>query len=67
MVIKTYFSKRPFVDKVLQVELHFISRLRDDSVLMYRHYGKPTGKRGRPQKFEGRIIVNDLDTKYFDK
>jgi hypothetical protein len=67
MVADAYFSKKPFVDKVLEAGLHLISRLRDDSVLMYKYFGKPTGKKGRPKKFEGRIIVNDLDTKYFDK
>lgn len=67
LVADAYFSKKPFVDKVLEAELHFISRLRDDSVLMYKHCARPTGKRGRPKKFGDRIIVNDLDTKYFDK
>ena len=67
LVADAYFSKKPFVDKVLEVELHFINRLRDDSVLMYKYCAKPTGKRGRPKKFGDRIIVNDLDTKYFDK
>jgi hypothetical protein len=67
MVADAYFSKKPFVDKVLEAKLHFISRLRDDSVLMYKHYGTPTGKRGRPKKFEGRINIHDLDTTIFVK
>ena len=67
MVADAYFSKRPFVDKVLDAKLHLISRLRDDSVLFYKHYGKPTGKRGRPRKFEGRVNVTDPDTNYFVK
>jgi len=67
VVADAYFSKRPFVDLVLEAELHFISRLRDDSVLMYNHYGKPTGKRGRPRKFEGRVDINNPDTSYFEK
>jgi len=67
LVADAYFSKRPFVDKVLEAKLHFISRLRDDSVLMYKHYGMPTGKKGRPKKFEGRVNINDLDTTIFVK
>jgi hypothetical protein len=67
MVADAYFSKKPFVDRVLESGLHFISRLRDDSVLMYKYSGKPTGKKGRPKKYGDRIIVNDLDTKHFDK
>jgi len=67
VVADAYFSKKPFVDSVLGAELHFISRLRDDSVLMYNYYGKPTGKRGRPKKFEGRVNIKDPDTSYFEK
>jgi len=67
LVADAYFSKKPFVDSVLKSGLHFISRLRDDSVLMYKYSGKPTGKKGRPKKYGDRIMVNDLDTKYFEK
>ena len=67
LVADAYFSKKPFVDKVLEAKLHLISRLRDDSVLMYKLCGKPTGKRGRPKKHGDRIIVSDLDTTYFNK
>jgi len=67
VVADAYFSKKPFVDSVLEAELHFISRLRDDSVLMYPHFGKPTGKRGRPKKFAGIVNINNPDTSYFEK
>lgn len=67
MVADAYFSKKVIVDTVLEANLHFISRLRDDSVLMYKYYGEPTGKRGRPRRVEGRINVEEPDTNYFDK
>ena len=67
MVADAYFSKKVIVDTVLATKLNFISRLRDDSVLMYKYYGEPTGKRGRPRKVEGRVNVDDPDTRYFDK
>jgi hypothetical protein len=67
LVADAYFSKKPFVDRLLESGLYFISRLRDDSVLMYKYSGKPTGKKGRPKKYGERIMVNDLDTEYFDK
>jgi hypothetical protein len=67
LVADAYFSKKPFVDKVLEAGLHLISRLRDDSVLMYKHYGTPTGKKGRPKKFAGRVNIHDLDTTIFVK
>lgn len=67
MVADAYFSKKSIVDTVLGAKLHFISRLRDDSVLMYKYYGKPTGKRGRPQKVVGRVNPDEPDTNYFEK
>jgi hypothetical protein len=67
LVADAYFSKKVIVDTVIDAKLHFISRLRDDSVLMYKYYGEQTGKRGRPKKFVGRIKVNEPDTNYFKK
>jgi hypothetical protein len=65
MVADAYFSKRPFVDAVLSSGLHFISRLRDDSVLKYKYTGEPTGKKGAPKKFNGKVDVKNLDSNYF--
>jgi hypothetical protein len=65
MVADAFFSKKPFVDAVLSSDLHFISRLRDDSVLKYKYKGKPTGKKGAPKKFRGKVDVKNLDTNYF--
>ena len=65
IVADAYFSKKPFVDSVLSAGLHFISRLRDDSVLKYRYYGERTGKKGRPKQFDGIVDVKDLDSSYF--
>jgi len=65
MVADAYFSKNPFVTAVLSSGLHFISRLRDDSVLKYKYTGNPTGKKGAPKKFNGRVDVKNLDSSYF--
>jgi hypothetical protein len=65
MVADAYFSKRPFVDVIISSGLHFISRLRDDSVLKYKFTGERTGKKGAPKKFSGKVIVQDLDMKHF--
>jgi len=65
MIADAYFSKKPFVDIVLLVGLHFISRLRDDSVLKYKYYGEKTGKQGRPKQFNGKVDVKNLNTNYF--
>jgi hypothetical protein len=65
IVADAYFSKKPFVDAILSVGLHFISRLRDDSVLRYKYYGEKTGGKGRPKQFDGKVDVKNLDTDYF--
>jgi len=65
MVADAYFSKKPFVDAVIAAELHFLSRLRDDSVLKYKYQGKPTGKKGAPKKFNGRVDPKNPDFNYF--
>lgn len=65
LVADAYFSKKPFVDAILLSGLHFISRLREDSVLKYRFMGEPTGKKGAPKKFNGRVDVKNLNTNYF--
>lgn len=67
MVADAYFSKKSIVNIILGAKMHFISRLRDDSVLMYKYDGKPTGKRGRPRKVEGWVNVDEPDTNYFEK
>lgn len=65
MVADAYFSKKKVVDAMLSLGLHFISRLRDDSVLMYIYQGEPTGLKGRPKKQDGRVDRYTLDMHYF--
>ena len=65
IIADAYFSKKPFVDAILSVGLHFISRLRDDSVLKYKYYGEKTGRQGRPKQYNGKVDVKNLDTNYF--
>ena len=65
IVADAYFSKLPFVEAILSCGMHFISRLRDDSVLRYKYDGEPTGKKGRPKQFAGKVDVKNPDTRYF--
>ena len=41
---------------------HIISRFRNDAVLFYPTAEKPTGRRGRPPKYDGAIDFSRLDT-----
>lgn len=45
--------------------LHFISRLRDDAVLMYNYHGQQTGLKGRPKKYDGKVDAYNLNMSYF--
>ena len=66
LVADAYFSKRPFVDKILdQTDFNVISRLRNDADLQYLYKGKPTGKKGRPKTYDGKVILNNINKDYF--
>jgi len=65
LVADAWFSKRSFSDQVLCSGMHLISRLRDDADLKYLCKEQPTGKRGRPRKYSGKIIISDIDKEYF--
>lgn len=47
VVADAYFSKSTFVDGVLEMGFHVISRFRDDAYFRYLTTEQPTGKRGR--------------------
>jgi len=66
IVADAYFAKKPFVDKVLSMEMQLVSRLRDDADLMYLFSGEKTGKKGRPRKHNGKIDWADLNQENFD-
>lgn len=67
LVVDAYFSKKTFIDKMLdEANLHVISRFRKDADLYYLYSGKPTGKRGRPKKYAGKIDLKNIDQQYFE-
>jgi hypothetical protein len=66
LVADAWFSKKPFVDQIIEMDMHLISRLRDDADLKYLYLGTPTGKRGRPVKYAGKVITENIDTNYFE-
>jgi hypothetical protein len=65
IVADAFFAKKPFVDKVLSIKMHLVSRLRDDADLKYLFYGERTGKKGRPRKHDGKIDWTNLNQDYF--
>lgn len=65
-VADAWFSKKPFVDQIIAMDMHLISRLRDDADLKYLYRGPSTGKKGRPCKYAGKIDIANIDTNYFE-
>jgi hypothetical protein len=66
IVADAFFAKKPFADQVLAIEMHLISRLRDDADLKYLFRGEQTGKKGRPRKHDGKINWANLKQDYFN-
>lgn len=55
VVADAYFSKSTFAAGLRNMGFHLVSRLRDDAVLFYPTLDQPTGKRGRPKQYDGKI------------
>jgi len=65
IVADAWFSKKTFTDKIISMDMHLISRLRDDADLQYLYKGKTTGKQGRPKKYDGKIDHTNIRKDYF--
>src|SRR5699024_10219041 len=61
LIADAYFSKRGFVESLFQNGFTVISRLRDDADLQYLYKGKQNKGRGRPRKYDGKVLVRALD------
>lgn len=64
-VADAWFSKKPFVDAITAMGMHFVCRLRDDADLLYLYTGSSTGQKGRPKKYAGKIHIDNIDKDYF--
>ena len=65
IVADAYFSKESFVTGVKFLGFDLVSRFRDDVNLKYLYTGPKAHKRGRPQKFAGKIDLKNLDMSVF--
>jgi hypothetical protein len=65
LVADAWFSKKSFADQVISSGMHLVSRLRDDADLRYLCTEIPTGKRGRPRKYIGKMDIENIDRDYF--
>jgi Transposase DDE domain len=65
VVADAYFSKEPFVSKLMNSGLDVISRFRADVRLRYPIQIKKTGKRGRTKTNGDEVDFKSLDNKHF--
>ena len=65
VVADAFFSRFPFVEKLVSNGFEVVSRLRSDSVLRYLYKGERKKGRGRPKKYDGKVEFNNLNMKYF--
>lgn len=65
IVADAWFSKKKFADQIILAEMNLISRLRDDADLLYLFQGEQAGGKGRPKKYDGKILHNNIRTDYF--
>jgi len=66
VVADAWFSKKPFVEGIIDMDFHLISRLRDDADLRYLFLEAPSEKRGRPKKYAGKMDPQNIDKQYFE-
>ena len=67
IVADSYFAIFEFVDGLAREGFHIVSRFRSNAALMYLHEGEPTGKKGRPRKYDGKIDFDNLDMGKFSQ
>ncbi len=65
VVADAYFSKLPFLDAVSKSKMFLISRLRQDSDLLYLFNGPITGQKGASKKYDGKVNFKKIDLNHF--
>jgi hypothetical protein len=67
VVADAYFSRSTFVEGLHEMGFALVSRFRNDAVLFYPTLQKPTGRKGRPRLYDGRIDMANLDKSRLEK
>lgn len=61
LVADGFYAKDKVFDTIEQIDKHLITKLRPDANLRYLYQGPPSGKKGRPPQYDGKVIWKDLD------
>lgn len=65
LAVDAYFSKKPFIDRMIEAKFTVISRFRKDVALQYKYLGPKRKRRGRPKKFDGKVNLWKLREEHF--
>jgi hypothetical protein len=55
-----YFAKKKYIDEVVDLQLHPITKLRHDANCRFLYTGPHPHRRGRKRKYEGKVNFHDL-------
>jgi hypothetical protein len=55
-----YFAKKKYVDEVVALNLHPITKLRHDANCLFLYTGPPPKRRGPRRKYDGKVNFQDL-------
>jgi DDE superfamily endonuclease len=55
-----YFAKRKYIDEVVALKLHPITKLRSDANCRFLYTGPHPHRRGRKRKYDGKVTFQDL-------
>ena len=68
LAVDAYFTKRKFIDPICnKTDINLVGRLREDANLRYLYMGRPTGNKGRPKQYAGKINVKQIDKRRVTK
>lgn len=54
------YAKQKYVDAMVALGLHVVTKLRADAAMRFRYTGPRTGKKGRPKTYDGKVNWQDL-------
>ena len=55
-----YYSKKKYIDEVVGLDLHAITKLRSDADCLFLYTGPHPKRRGAPRKYDGKVNFQDL-------
>jgi DDE superfamily endonuclease len=55
-----YFAKKKYIDEVVALKLHPITKLRSDANCLFRYTGPHPQRRGPRRKYDGKVNFHDL-------